>query len=201
MTSLKSLLTPMASVALSAGMLYSSLCAAADPQSGQYQIEPSHTQVLFTLDHFGFTNFNGLFSGASGILELDAKNPAKSKVDIRVKTETVQTPVDKLNEELKGADWFDVAKYPEAHFVSTKVISQGKGAALVAGDLSLHGVTKPVTLKVKLHGTGVNPLSKAYTVGFDASTQIQRSDFGIKQYVPAVGDKVTLRIEGAFEKK
>ena len=86
-------------------------------------------------------------------------------------------------------------------FVSTKVVPAGKDHAKVTGDLTLHGVTKPVTLDVTLVGAGVNPLSKKYTVGFEATGTLKRSEFGVKTYVPLIGDELHLTIAGAFEKQ
>ncbi|MGJ8515555.1 Protein YceI [Carnimonas sp. R-84981] len=200
MTFKKTVLASLSVAALTAGLSQAPLAAAADVQSGTYKVEPAHTQVLFNVDHFGFTNYHGVFSGASGSLTLNADDASKSKVDITIPTTTVQTTSDKLTEELKGSDWFNTKAHPNARFVSTKVTSSDSDNAKVEGNLTLNGVTKPVTLNVHFHGAGENPLNKAYTAGFDAITTIKRSDFGIKQFVPAVSDEVKLTIEGAFEK-
>ncbi|CAI9119657.1 YceI family protein [Brytella acorum] len=174
---------------------------AAEVRSGVYTVEPGHTQVGFSLLHFGFTPYSGLFSGATGTLVLDPARPAASKLDVSVKIDTVQTTSDRLTDELKAADWFDAAKYPEAHFVSTKVTATGAETATIDGHLTLHGITRPVTLKARFIGAGVNPMDKAYTVGFEARGVIHRSEFGVSKYVPMVGDNVTLTIAGAFEKQ
>lgn len=170
-------------------------------QSGTYKVEPGHTQVVFSLLHFGFTNYSGLFSGASGSLTLDSAHPAASKLTISVPVSSVQTTSDRLTEELKGADWLDAGKYPTATFVSTQVTPDGKGGASITGNFTLHGVTRPLTLQAHYVGSGVNPMDKAYTVGFQATGVIKRSEFGVKTYVPMVGDDVTLTLAGAFEKQ
>ena len=105
-----------------------------------------------------------------------------------------------LDGELKSADWFDAAKYPAIRFVSTKVVQTAPNKADITGDLTFHGVTKPVTLAATFVGSGDNPLSKKYTVGFDATTTLKRTDYGVKTYVPMIGDQTTLRISAAFEK-
>ncbi len=169
-------------------------------QSGTYKIEPAHTQVLFGVLHLGFTTYHGSFSGASGALTLDSANPAASKLDVSVPTDSVWTPSAKLNEELKSPQWLDAAKYPAMTFHSTAVTPTGPTTADVTGDLTLHGVTKPITLKVKFNSAGSNPLTKAYTAGFDVSGVVKRSDFGVSTYVPMVGDNVDLTISAAFEK-
>jgi polyisoprenoid-binding protein YceI len=168
-------------------------------KAGSYKVEPNHTQVLFSVSHFGFTKFSGFFSGASGTLQLDPANPAADKLDVSVPVQSVLTTSSKLDDELKGDQWFDAAKFPTATFTSKKITPSGNGTASIAGDLTLHGVTKPITLNARFVGAGVNPLSKAETVGFQATGTIKRSDFGVKTYVPLVGDKVQLNIAGAFE--
>lgn len=188
------------------GLLASLSAAQAAPafqtvQAGTYQVETSHTQVTFSLLHFGFTEYSGLFSGATGSLTLDPAHPAASKLTVSIPVESVQTTSPKLTDELHGADWFDVAHYPNATFVSTKVVPTGAGTAAVTGNFTLHGVTKPLTLQVRFVGAGTNPLDKAYTVGFQATGTLKRSEFGVKTYVPMVGDTVTLSIAGAFEKQ
>ncbi len=102
---------------------------------------------------------------------------------------------------MKGPDWFDAAKYPVMNFTSTKVSPAGAGQAVVVGNLTLHGVTQPATLNVKFNGAAINPLDRAYTVGFAVSGDIRRSAFGVSAYVPMVGDDVTLIISAAFEAK
>ena len=176
--------------------------ASQDPQSvksGAYKVDPYHTQVGFSVSHFGFTEFSGFFSGASGTLRLDPANPSESKLNVSVPVQSVTTTVSKLDDELKGQQWFDVAQFPSATFTSTRITQTGRGAATIDGDLTLHGVTRPVTLEAHFVGAGVNPLNKAVTVGFEATGTVRRSEFGVKTYVPLVGDDVRLTIAGAFE--
>jgi len=167
---------------------------------GSYKVESYHTQVGFSISHFGFTNYSGLFSGATGSLQLDPAKLGTSKLDISIPVDSVTTTVSKLTDELKGDKWFDTTKFPKAIFVSTQVVPTAEGAT-VTGNLTLHGITKPVVLHVRFIGAGVNPLDKAYTVGFEATGTIKRSDFGVTTYLPAVGDEVQLSIAGAFEQQ
>jgi polyisoprenoid-binding protein YceI len=169
-------------------------------KAGSYKVDSYHTQVGFSVSHFGFTNYSGLFSGATGALQLDTARLSAAKLDISLQVDSITTTVTKLTDELKGDKWFDTAKYPTATFASTKVVSTANGAT-VTGNLTLHGVTKPVVLEVRFIGAGVNPIDKAYTVGFEATTTIKRSDFGVTTYVPAIGDEVQLNIAGAFEQQ
>jgi polyisoprenoid-binding protein YceI len=137
----------------------------------------------------------------SGTLELQPKNPAAAKLSIKIPVASVTTTSAKLTDELKGDQWLDAAKFPDMTFVSTKVTPEGKDKAKVTGNLTLHGVTKPVTLDVTLVGAGVNPLSKKVTVGFDATGTLKRSEFGVKTYLPLIGDDLHLTIAGAFERQ
>jgi len=167
---------------------------------GSYKVDSYHTQVGFSISHFGFTNYSGLFSGATGSLQFDPAKLGVSKLDISIPVDSVTTTVSKLTDELKGDQWFDTTKFPQATFVSTRVVPTA-GGATVTGNLTLHGVTKPVVLHVRFIGAGVNPIDKAYTVGFEATGTIKRSDFGVTTYLPAVGDEVQLSIAGAFEQQ
>ncbi|CAI3935738.1 YceI family protein [Commensalibacter papalotli (ex Botero et al. 2024)] len=169
-------------------------------KNGNYKIDPYHTQVLFSVSHFGFTNYSGNFSDISGVLALNPKNIEKSKLDIQIPIASIQTTSSKLTQELKDPDWFDAKQYPTAHFVSSHIVKTGEKTADVTGNLTLHGITKPVTLHIAYIGAGVNPLNKAYTVGFQITGKINRGEFGIKTYLPKVGDEVDLTIAAAFEK-
>ncbi|HEY6454420.1 MAG TPA: YceI family protein [Steroidobacteraceae bacterium] len=168
-------------------------------RAGTYHADPYHTQVVFSILHFGFTDFSGIFAGASGTLQLNPTQLGDSKLDMSIGLESLTTTVSVLTRELKGAQWFDVAKFPAATFVSRKIVRTGSASAQVTGDLTLHGITKSEVFAVRLVGAGTNPLSKVYTVGFEASGKIRRGDFGVRTDLPAVGDDVTLRIAGAFE--
>ncbi len=168
-------------------------------QAGTYAVEPVHTRVLFSVSHMGFTTWYGGFDGATGSLTLDPKHPEASQLDVTLPIASKSSPSAKLDGELKSADWLDAAQFPTAHFISRKVIPKGAGHADVLGDLTLHGVTKPLTLHVTFNGAGINPLDKAYTAGFEARGTIHRSAFGVSKYVPLIGDDVELIISGAFE--
>ena len=169
-------------------------------QSGVYHVEPNHTRVQFSVTHLGFTTYWGDVTGASGDLDLDAKRLVASKVSISIPTASVSTTNPKLDGELKSPMFLDAAAFPTITFTSNSVIRTGPRTARITGDLTLHGVSHPVTLQAKFNAGGANPMSKAYTVGFDAVGHLNRSDFGVKAYVPAVSDRVDIRISAAFEK-
>ena len=159
-----------------------------------YTLDPTHTAVVFHISHFGFSTPSGKFMNSEGTLVLDEKNPATSKVTVTIPIAMIDTGVAKLNEHLKTKDFFDAATYPTATFTSDKVDVTGKDTALVHGNLTLHGVTKPVTLNVKLNKIGEN-MFKKQTAGFTATATLKRSDFGMTTYLPGLGDEVKLDIE------
>ncbi len=166
--------------------------------AGAYSVEPTHTRVLFAVSHMGFTTWYGEFTNVSGSLTLAPKAVATSAVDITIPVDTISTSNTKLDGELKSPAWLDATQYPTIEFKSIHIVKTGRDTANITGDLTLHGVTKPVTLHAVFNGAGVNPLSKQYTAGFNATGEIKRSDFGVKTYVPLIGDEVTLTISAAF---
>lgn len=160
-----------------------------------YKLDASHTAITWHVNHFGFSTPSGKFMSVDGEVTLDEKNPAASSVSVTVDVKNgINSGVPKLDEHLQKADFFDTEKFPTATFKSTKVTPTGKDTAKVEGDLTLHGVTKPVTLDVKLNKIGEN-MMKLKTAGFTASTTIKRSEFGITTYVPNLGDDVKIEIE------
>jgi polyisoprenoid-binding protein YceI len=166
--------------------------------AGNYAVEPGHTQIAWTVNHLGVSLFSGMFSQASGTLVIDPAKIAATKVAISVPVASVQTTSDKLTAELKSADWFDAAKYPTMTFVSTKVTPTGATTADITGNLTFHGVTKPVTIEAVFTGVG-SSMSKKANIGFTGSTDIKRSEFGFSTYVPLISDAVHLSISAAFQ--
>jgi polyisoprenoid-binding protein YceI len=160
-----------------------------------YTLDPGHTQVVFQWNHFGFSNPTAQFGSIEGTLEFDQADPTKSTVSAKIALSSVNSNVPKLDKHLQTDEFFDAAKFPNATFKSTKVEKGGAPDKLkVTGDLTLHGVTKPVVLDVTVNKVGEHPMLKMASAGFDASTTIKRSDFGIGKYVPAVSDEIKIRI-------
>lgn len=166
--------------------------------SGTYQVEPRHSQVLFTVNHLGFTEYTGQFTQPTGTLVVDTANPGNSKVDVTIPIDKVLTTVPALDAHLKTPDFFDAVKFPTAKFVSTKVTINGT-TATIAGDLTLKDVTKPVVLTARFIGAGnATQGAKKLNFGFAATTTLKRSDFGINYVLPGVSDKVDLTINAGF---
>ncbi|GAB2506691.1 YceI family protein [Arenimonas alkanexedens] len=160
----------------------------------KYDIDPTHTQVEFTYNHLGFSNITGRFDAVEGDFRFDPTDPTQSSVSITIPVASISTGVAELDEHLQKSDFFDVAAYPTATFQSTGVTAAGEGALKVAGDLTIHGVTLPVVLDVTINKIGEHPMRKVAAAGFDATTTIKRSDFGVGGYVPMVGDEVRIDI-------
>lgn len=172
---------------------------------GTYATDPSHTLIEFEVDHFGFSDYFGIFGDATGTLILDPKKPADAKVDITIPVAKVITASARLTEHLLRAgkdggkpDFFG-PNPADARFVSTKVVVKGT-TAKITGNLTLNGVTAPVVLDAEFKGAGINPYSKKETVGFEAEAVIKRSIFGINAAIPFVSDEVELEISVPFEK-
>jgi polyisoprenoid-binding protein YceI len=174
--------------------------SAPPPPSGTYRVEPEHTEIMFGVSHLGLTMYYGVFSHASGSLVLDSADPAASRLEVRAPVSSVLTPSLRLNTELQGPKWLNAQAYPQMTFRSTHIALTGRDMAQVEGDLTLHGVTRPLTLRAKFNHGGENPIDHHYTIGFEAHGMIKRSDFGVSAYVPMVGDNVHIYISAAFER-
>ncbi len=170
-------------------------------KAGTYQVDSAHNQVVARVMHLGFNPYYILFGEGQGSLQLDPKNLANSKVTVTVPMASIRTNNDELTKHLNSPDFFDAAKFPTLSFTSTSVRPTSATTADIAGNLTVHGVTKPVTLKAKFTGQGIGPMNKAPTVGFTAETEIKRADFGVGYGVPMVSDEVDLKITAAFEMK
>jgi polyisoprenoid-binding protein YceI len=169
-------------------------------QAGTYNIEPAHTRVLFDVLHMGYTHYYGDFTGVSGKLSIDPKNIDAATVQVSFPTGSISTTNGKLDGELKGGQWLDATAYPTIGFVSRHVTRTGPTTARIEGDLTLHGVTHPVVLDAKFNAAGPHPFTHRFSMGFDATGHLKRSDFGVKAYVPMISDDVDIIISAAFEK-
>jgi len=174
-------------------LLVSALLLPVGSMAASYTIDPAHTYPNFTIDHLGFSTLHGRFGKTTGKLNLDQAKGTGS-VDIVIDVASVDTGFKKRDDHLRSPDFFNAVEFPEITFKSTSVTFQGKGATVV-GDLTIMGVTRPVSLAVASINCGAHPFSKKQVCGFDATTRLKRSDFGIKYALPAVGDVINLTIE------
>lgn len=181
----------------------------ADPArvtAGTYAADPLHSLITFEVNHFGFNDYYGIFGDVAGTLVLDPANLDAATVDVTIPVASVTTASKGLTDHLlrpgkEGGtpDFFGPAPAP-ARFVSTSVKADGM-MAVITGNLTLNGITKPVTFEAEFTGAGINPFNKKETVGFEAETEIKRSDFGVNYGIPLVSDEVELDISVAFEKQ
>jgi polyisoprenoid-binding protein YceI len=177
---------------LFSSMLLASTAALAAPQ--KYDIDPNHTYVTFSYDHFGFSNPVLKLEKFSGDFELDTADLTKSTIRVTFPLDGLHTGVEKLDSDLKAPGFFDAAKYPDITFKSTKVEKAGEGALKVTGDLTIKDVTKPVVLNAKINKIGEGPMGKGPSAGFEAEATLKRSDFGITKLEPGVGDDIKVHI-------
>lgn len=165
---------------------------------GGYRLDPAHTALLFKVDHLGFSQFVGRFDRVDASLVFDPEGPEASRLTVLVDMASIDVNPPAFAEELRGPDWFEVERFPEARFESRTIEVTGETTGIVRGDLTLHGVTRPVTLDVTFNGGGDNLITGDYTLGFAARGTLLRSDFGLGAYAPAIGDEVTLEISVEF---
>jgi len=184
---------------------------APQPPAGQYYMDKAHTSVVFRVSHLGFSRYTAQFSRVDGKLQFDPANPTAMKVEATIDPTSLvlNAPPAGFLDSLMGKQWFDAAQFPQIAFRSTKVEPAGANAAKVSGDLTLHGVTKPVVLDVTYNG-GYPPNSfdpGGARIGFSAHGTLKRSAFGIAYGIPAPGstmgvsDDVEFAIETEFSSK
>jgi len=187
-----------AALALAATLCVAQPALAAEP----YVFDSAHSEIEFQWSHFGFSTTRGTFGTFDGTLNFDDAAITESSVDVTIDTASMKTGSTRRDADLRGPQFFDVAQYPTATFESTSVeAASGDRHYRMHGDLTLHGVTKLVTLDVTINRIGEHPISGAKTVGFDAQTTVSRSAFGIGKYVPAVGDDVHIHISAEMARK
>ena len=159
-----------------------------------YKLDPTHTNVLASWSHFGYSNPYANFGDVDGTLVYDAAQVSASSVQVTLPLTGLSALADQFYDHLTSDKWFDAAKYPAATFKSTRVEAAGEGKLKVTGDLTIKGITKPVVLDVTLNKAGEHPMKKVPAIGFDATATVKRSDFGVGAYAPMVSDEVALKI-------
>jgi polyisoprenoid-binding protein YceI len=172
-----------------------------------WQIDPPHTNVEFTVRHMMISNVKGQFEKTSGTIKTDSNDPASAKIDATIDAASINTRVEKRDAHLKSAAFLDVDKFPTIRFKSTKVEAEGPNKWRVTGDLTLHGVTKPVVLEVEGSGVPISDPMGNTRAGASATTKISRKDFGLTWNQPLesggvmVGDEVAISIDVEAIKK
>lgn len=159
-----------------------------------YTLDPSHSQIVFSYNHIGFSTTYGMFSGFEGTIAFDAEDPAASSVEVSMPEASMLTGWEARLAHFMSPDFFGANDQDLITFKSTSIEVTGETTALITGDLTLNGVTKPVVLDTVLNKAGQHPLAGKPFIGFDAKTSVLRSDFGLGAYAPAVGDEVAIII-------
>ncbi|MBS0285838.1 MAG: polyisoprenoid-binding protein [Proteobacteria bacterium] len=160
-----------------------------------YILDPNHTYVMWHIDHFGFSEPSGKWF-ANGTIMFDKDKIQNCSINAYIDVADVVTGISKLDEHLKGGDFFNVVQFPKATFVSTRIESTSNLTAKVEGTLTVKGIAQLVVLDVIINKIGVSPLNQLPTIGFTATTKVKRSDFGITAYLPGLADDVSLEIQG-----
>jgi len=162
--------------------------------------DPPHSQLGFTVKHLGIADVSGVFNDFDVTINSSKPDFSDAVVELNVKVNSLDTRVKQRNDHLKSADFFDVEKYPTMHFKSTSIKKEKKDKYKLTGDLTLHGITKQVTMSLEYRGTIENPMSKKPTAGFQVTGVIKRSDFGVGNGFPPpmISDEVRIKADGEF---
>jgi polyisoprenoid-binding protein YceI len=152
--------------------------ATATPTTTTWKIDPAHSQIEFSVRHMMITTVKGRFAGVEGTVRLDEGNPSAAEVDVRIDAASIDTREAQRDAHLRSADFFDVERFPHLTFIATRGLERHGTDLKLAGDLTIHGVTRPVVLDVTEEGRGKDPWG-AERIGFSATTKIKRSDFGL----------------------
>lgn len=163
-----------------------------------YRLDPGHTDIVFRVSHFGFSDTIGRFNEAEGTITMDDADIGSSSIELSIDAASIDTNHAERDAHLRSPDFFNVEEYPTITFESTAIEPTGDDTAEVTGDLTMHGVTRPVTFDVTLNKVAAHPVPSydgVMTAGFSARGSLQRSDFGIDTFVPAVGDEVEIILE------
>ncbi|MEX0297759.1 MAG: YceI family protein [Kordiimonas sp.] len=167
-------------------------------RAGIYKLDPTHANIIFSVNHLGFSLHHGRFNKIEGSLDLDNSIPEKSEVFIRVETHSIDTNSQELDSLLRAKQMFNAAEHPYISFESKSVQLTDPKTAIISGDLTLAGVRKPIDIEATFIGSGTNPLTGVRTIGFSGKGTLLRSAYGLTEWLPFVGDEVSLVIEAEF---
>lgn len=168
--------------------------------SDTWKNDPPHSQLGFTVKHLGINDVSGVFNDFEVTVHSSKTDFSDAVFEMNAKTNSIDTRVEARNNHLKSADFFEVEKYPTMHFKSTGLQAAGKDKYKLTGNLTLHGITKPVTMNLEYRGTIENPASKKPTAGFQVTGVIKRSDFNLGNGFPPpmISDEVWIKADGEF---
>lgn len=199
----------LAALALSVGSGCAALAPALAPnvnanptalKQGDYALDRDHAALIFKVGHLGFSKFIGRFERFDVSLDFDADNPEAARVEAVIDMTSLDVANDAFANTLMGPNWFDANQYPEAFFRSTGIEITGENTGVMSGNLTMHGVTRPVTMDVTFNGGGFDRLRGAYVVGLSATSKVDRREFGVDRFGGLVSNTVELEIEAEFER-
>lgn len=173
----------------------------AEIQAGEYKLDKDHAALLFKINHMGFSSYVGRFNVFDVSLDFDPNNIENSRIEAIVDMGSIDVNHPDFAATLNGEVWLDTQRFPQAIFRSLSVEKSTKEKLLVRGELTFLGKTKAVTMVAKLNGAANNPLTRQYTLGFAANLRFKRSDFGLKKFIPVVGDEVEIEIHSEFQRQ
>jgi polyisoprenoid-binding protein YceI len=182
----------MKTLLLTTALGLAATAALADAQ--RYDLDPSHSQILFSYDHLGYSTSYGMFSGFEGRILFDADAPDASSVEVSFPVTTMLTGWEERFQHFMSPDFFGATDEEMVTFVSTSIEVTGENTARITGDLTLNDVTKEVVLDATLNASGTHPMMQTEWLGFHATTTLKRSDFGLGLFAPAIGDDVAVEI-------
>ncbi|KGM87197.1 hypothetical protein rosmuc_03501 [Roseovarius mucosus DSM 17069] len=183
----------MKNILLATALALTATGAVAAPE--KYELDPSHSQVVFSYNHLGFSTTHGMFSGFAGEIMFDAEDPAASSVNVSMPVMSMFTGWEKREEHFMSEDFFGATEGDMVTFTSTGIEVTGDTTAKITGDLTMNGVTKSVVLDARLNQKAdAHPMNNKPWLGFDATTTLLRSDFGVDKFTPFVSDEVEVQI-------
>lgn len=182
----------MKTTLLAAALATAATAAFAAPE--KYVLDPSHSQVLFTYNHLGYSTSYGMFSGFDGEIMFDQQDPANSSVSVSMPVHAMLTGWQPRFDHFMSADFFDAADDEMVRFASTGIEVTGENTALITGDLTLNGVTRPVVLDAVLNQAGDHPMAGKPWAGFSATATLLRSDYNLGKFAPYVSDEVQVEL-------
>ncbi|MGJ3262867.1 MAG: YceI family protein [Salinarimonas sp.] len=179
---------------LAGAALAAAIAVAPAAQAETYVLDASHSQILFSYDHLGYSTTWGMFSGFEGTIEFVQDDPAASSVEVSFPVRSMFTGWEQRFEHFMSADFFGAGEDEMVSFVSTGIEVTGEDTALITGDLTLNGITRSVVLDATLNAAGTHPMENKPWAGFDATTTLLRSDYELGMFAPFVSDEVEVQI-------
>lgn len=171
---------------------------AQDVQAGDFILDPKHASLIFKIDHLGYSTYVGRFETLDARLAFDPAAPETAQLQASAEVSSLDIGNDEFASELTGPGWLDAAHFPEISFRSTSIRVTGENRGEITGDLTLHGVTRPVTLQTTFNGGANDRLRAAYVAGFSATATIDRTDFGVSKYSGLITNTIHVEIEAEF---